>query len=75
MATPTSALASAGASLTPSPTIATGPCARRNSSMALVLCAGSRLACQSSMLAWRAIALATRSWSPLSMATPQAERV
>jgi hypothetical protein len=43
--------------------------------MALVLCAGSRLACQSSMLAWRAIALATRSWSPLSMATPQAERV
>jgi len=45
MATPTSALASAGASLTPAPTMATVKPSRRKLSMAADFCAGSTSAC------------------------------
>ncbi len=67
IAIPTSARASAGASLTPSPTIATGPCALRSSSIAATLSSGSSSARTSSTPSSAAIASAVPAPSPVSM--------
>ncbi len=82
MAMPISAVASAGASLMPSPTIATSPCCPAFSAslwMRSIHCAlpsGSTLQITVSMPTWLATALAVDSVSPLSMIvrTPRALR-
>ena len=67
IATPTSARASAGASLIPSPTIATRrPCARRLVTSSAFFC-GEHSAKTSSIPSWCAIALAAAGLSPLAM--------
>ena len=68
IAIPTSAVARAGASLTPSPTIAVGRSSRSRRMMA-DLSSGRSSACTSVMPAWAARAAAVRSLSPVSMAT------
>ena len=69
MAMPTVALASAGASFTPSPTIAVGPYLRSRRSTATTLSSGSRSAMNSSTPTWAAMLAATRSLSPVSITT------
>ena len=66
MAMPTSARASAGASLMPSPTMATAPC-RASSRTARSLSSGSTPAITSSTPTRRWMACAVRSLSPVSM--------
>mmetsp|Transcript_4232 Transcript_4232/g.17152 ORF Transcript_4232/g.17152 Transcript_4232/m.17152 type:complete len:233 (-) Transcript_4232:2667-3365(-) len=76
-ATPTSAFASAGASLTPSPTIATlWPPARCNDATTAALSAGSTPAVTwaASMPTCLATASAVCSWSPVSMRTSSPKR-
>ena len=61
-------MASAGASLIPSPTIATCPCSARSRSIASTLSSGRSSASTSSIPSSAAIARAVRSLSPLSIA-------
>ena len=77
IAMPRLARAMAGASLTPSPTMATVPYFATSSSTALTLSSGSSSAWTSSMPTWRAIASAVARLSPVSMircSTPRARR-
>ena len=67
MAMPTSARASAGASLTPSPTMATAPYCSARDSMAASLRSGSSPARTSSTPTCRPIAAATAGWSPVNI--------
>ena len=69
MARPTSASARAGASLMPSPTKATGPCAARSACTASTLPAGSTSARTTSIPSRAAMAAAVRRSSPVIIAT------
>ena len=68
MAIPISALVSAGASLIPSPTMATFPCSFR-ARITLSFPSGSTPAITSSTPAWAPMAFAVRSLSPVSITT------
>jgi Mg2+/Co2+ transporter CorC len=69
IAMPTSAEASAGASLTPSPTMATGPNRRRSSSTTVTLSSGSSSARTSSTPSSSPMRVAVARPSPVSMTT------